>query len=226
LKRGLAILTKAPVAGQVKTRLAPALGPEGAADLYRCFLLDTLDLALHVGGVEVSILYDPPDMSRWLREAAGESIDVAPQSLGDLGSRMNNGFRHLFARGCESAVIIGADLPTLPLVRLTASFVALEHKPAVLGPSMDGGYFLIGLRNLQPALFEGVAWGTSQVLGQTLDRMTGLGLAVQCLDPWYDVDTVEDLDFLTSHLRLLMACGTPDWPRHTVDCLRRLGRLP
>jgi uncharacterized protein len=226
LKRGLAILTKAPIAGQVKTRLAPVLGPEGAADLYHCFLSDTLDLALHVGGVEVSILYDPPEASQWLRDMAGESIDVAPQSGGDLGRRMNNGFRHLFARGCGSAVIIGADLPTLPLSRLTAAFAMLDRQPAVLGPTMDGGYFLIGLRDLQPQLFQGVAWGTRQVLGQTVDRANHLGLAVECLEPWYDVDTVEDLDFLISHLSLLMASGRSGLPRHTVDFLRRLGRLP
>ncbi|MDP3046824.1 MAG: DUF2064 domain-containing protein, partial [Chloroflexota bacterium] len=127
---------------------------------------------------------------------------------------------------CESAVIIGADLPTLPLSHLTAAFSMLDRRPAVLGPSLDGGFFLIGLRNLQPELFEGIAWSTRQVLGQTVDRINRLGLALECLEPWYDVDTVEDLDFLISHLRLLMACGQSGLPRQTVAHLRRLGRLP
>ena len=226
MKRGLAILTKVPIAGQVKTRLAPALDSEGAADLYRCFLLDTLELAMHMDGVEASIFYEPPEASQLLRDMVGESIELVPQSGGDLGSRMNNGFRDLFARGCESAVIIGADLPTLPLSHLTAAFSVLDRKPAVLGPSLDGGFFLIGLRNLQPELFEGIAWSTRQVLGQTVDRINRLGLALECLEPWYDVDTVEDLDFLISHLRLLMACGKSDLPRQTVALLRRLGLLP
>jgi rSAM/selenodomain-associated transferase 1 len=226
LRKGLAILAKVPVAGQVKTRLAPALGSQGAADLCRCFLLDTLQLARQLGGVDTSILYEPAGASRLLRDMVGDSIELAPQSGGDLGSRMNNGFRDLFARGCESAVIIGADLPTLPLSHLTGAFSILDRKPAVLGPSLDGGYFLIGLRSLQPGLFEGIAWGSRQVLGQTVDRINRLGLAVECLEPWYDVDTAEDLDFLTSHLRLLLACGRSDLPRHTVAHLRRVGRLP
>jgi rSAM/selenodomain-associated transferase 1 len=226
MRRGLAILAKAPVAGQVKTRLAPMLGIQGAADMYRCFLLDTVELVMRLGGVEVLLLYDPPEASQALREMIGESIELAPQSGGDLGSRMSNGFRDLFARGCESAIIIGADLPTLPLSHLTAAFSILDRKPAVLGPSLDGGYYLFGLRERQPQLFEGIAWSTNRVLGQTVDRINRLGLAVECLEPWYDVDTVEDLGFLTSHLRLLMACGQSGLPRHTVDLLRRLGRLP
>jgi glycosyltransferase A (GT-A) superfamily protein (DUF2064 family) len=112
MRRGLAILAKAPVAGQVKTRLAPMLGTQGAADLYRCFLLDTVELVMRLGGVEVLLLYDPPEASQALREMIGESIELAPQSGGDLGGRMNKGFRDLFARGCESAIIIGTDLPT------------------------------------------------------------------------------------------------------------------
>jgi rSAM/selenodomain-associated transferase 1 len=226
MRRGLAILAKAPVAGQVKTRLAPTLGIQGAADMYRCFLLDTVELVMRLDGIEILLLYDPPEAAQALREMIGESFELAPQSGGDLGSRMNNGFRDLFARGCESAIIIGTDLPTLPLSHLTAAFSILDRKATVLGPSLDGGYYLFGLRELQPQLFEGIAWSTNRVLGQTVDRINRLGLAVECLEPWYDVDTVEDLGFLTSHLRLLMACGQSGLPRHTVDLLRRLGRLP
>ena len=123
------------------------------------------------------------------------------------------------------AIIIGGDLPTLPLGRLRAAFSALEQKPVVLGPSLDGGYYLIGLRAPQPELFEGVAWSTPQVLEQTVQRLNQLGLEMACLEPWYDVDTVDDLRFLVSHLRLLMASGSPDLPHHTVDCLRQLGLL-
>jgi len=138
---------------------------------------------------------------------------------------MRDAFKELFAGGYESAVMIGADLPTLPLSHLRAAFAALERRPVVLGPSLDGGYYLIGLRAPQPELFEGIAWSTSQVLSQTIERINQLGLQVQCLEPWYDVDTIDDLDFLVSHLRLLMASGRAHLPRQTVDTLRRLGLL-
>jgi len=148
-----------------------------------------------------------------------------PQSSGDLGGRMSNAFKDLFARGYKSAIMIGADLPTLPSRYLRAAFAALERRPVVLGPSLDGGYYLIGLRAPQPELFEGIAWSTNQVLGQTIDRINRLSLEVQCLEPWYDVDTADDLDFLVSHLRLLMASGRSDLPRQTANTIRQLGLL-
>jgi rSAM/selenodomain-associated transferase 1 len=188
-------------------------------------LLDTVELAMRVRSWETIIFYTPEEARQALRDMVKEPLELIPQSRGDLGARMSQAFRQLFARGHRLAVIIGGDLPTLPLGRLRAAFSALEHKPVVLGPSADGGYYLIGLRAPQPELFEGIAWGTPQVLEQTVDRLNGLGLEAECLEPWYDVDTVEDLRFLASHLRLLMACGSPELPDHTVDCLRQLGLL-
>jgi len=225
LTRALAVFSRVPIVGQVKTRLAPVLTLEGAADLYRCFLLDTVSLAMRVGRCKALLVYTPREASRVLRDMVEQPIDLIPQSSGDLGSRMNDAFKDLFACGYESCVMIGGDLPTLPLSRLRTAFSALERSPVVLGPSLDGGYYLIGLRVSQPALFEGITWSTPQVLGQTIDRINRLGLEVHCLEPWYDVDTAEDLDFLVSHVRLLMACGGSDLPRQTVNALRWLGLL-
>jgi len=225
LKRALAIFAKVPIAGQVKTRLAPALTWEGATALYRSFLLDTVDLAMRMGRCRAIIVYTPREASQVLRDIVKKPIELVPQSSGDLGSRMSDAFKDLFSWGYDSAVMIGADSPTLPLSRLRAAFAALERRPVVLGPSLDGGYYLIGLRAPQPELFEGIAWSTNQVLSQTTERINQLGLEVQCLEPWYDVDTVEDLNLLVSHLRLLMVCGRSDLPRQTVDTLRRLGLL-
>lgn len=225
LKRALALFVRAPTPGQVKTRLAPALTPEGAAALYRCFLLDTVALAMRGRSWETIIFYTPEEARQVLRDMVKEPLELVPQSRGDLGERMGQAFQELFARGHRLAVVIGGDLPTLPLGRLRAAFSALEQRPVVLGPSLDGGYYLIGLQAPQPELFEGVAWGTSKVLEQTVDRLNRLGLEVECLEPWYDVDTADDLHFLVSHLRLLMASGSRELPQHTVDCLRQLGLL-
>lgn len=225
MKRALAIFAKAPIAGQVKTRLAPLLTPEGAAALYRCFLIDTLELAKRVRSWKTVLFYTPGKARQALRDVVKEPLELIPQGRGDLGERMGQAFQQLFARGHTPAIIIGGDLPTLPLSRLRAAFLALEQKPVVLGPSLDGGYYLIGLQASQPELFEGVVWGTPQVLEQTVCRLNRLGLEAECLEPWYDVDTVDDLRFLASHLRLLMACGSPGVPHHTVDCLCQLGLL-
>lgn len=225
LKRVLVIFTKVPIAGLAKTRLAPALTLEGAVALYRSFLLDTVDLVIRVRHCRAIIVYTPREASQVLRDIVKKPIEFMPQSSGDLGSRMSNAFKDLFARGYESAVMIGADLPTLPLSHLRAAFAALERKPVVLGPSLDGGYYLIGLRAPQTELFKGIAWSTNQVLSQTIERVNQLGLQVECLEPWYDVDTVDDLNFLVSHLRLLMVSGRADLPRQTVDALRCLGLL-
>ena len=225
LKRALGLFARAPIPGQVKTRLAPALTPEGTTALYRCFLLDTVGLAMMVRSWETIIFYTPAKARRVLRDMVKEPLELISQSRGDLGERMSQAFQELFARGHRLAVILGGDLPTLPLGRLRAAFSALEQRPVVLGPSLDGGYYLIGLQAPQPELFEGVAWGTPQVLEQTVDRLNRLGLEAECLEPWYDVDTADDLHFLVSHLRLLMASGSRELPQHTVDCLRQLGLL-
>jgi hypothetical protein len=170
VKRALVIFTKVPIAGLAKTRLAPALTLERAAALCHSFLLDTVDLVIRVSRCRVIIVYTPREASQVLRDIVKEPIELMPQSSGNLGSRMSNVFKYLFMRGYESAVMIGADSPTLPLSHLRAAFAALERKPVVLGPSLDGGYYLIGLRAPQPELFKGIAWSTNQVLSQTIER--------------------------------------------------------
>jgi rSAM/selenodomain-associated transferase 1 len=156
-------------------------------------------LAIRVRCCRVIIAYTPREALQVLRDIVKQPIELMPQSDGDLGSRMNNAFKDLFARGYESAIIVGADLPTLPLSHLSAAFSALGRKSVVLGPCPDGGYYLIGLSAPRPELFEGIAWSTNQALGQTMARINRLGLEMRRLTPWYDVDTVDVL----RQLRLL-----------------------
>jgi hypothetical protein len=204
----------------------PALGLQGAADLYRAFIMDALESARRVESCTTFIFYAPEAAGDALRDSLDPSLELVPQNGTDLGHRMHNAFTTLFARGFGSVVVVGTDLPTLPLNRLTSAFTALERKPVVLGPSLDGGYYLIGLRAPCPALFQGVEWSTSRVLAQTVDRINRLRLKVECLEPWYDVDTPTDLGLAVAHLRLLLVSGAAYLPRHTLETLRRLGRLP
>lgn len=221
--RALAIFAKWPIAGQAKTRLVPVLGSAGARDLARSFLLDAVELARRVEGADVVVFYTPRDQRRAFQELVGSSVALVAQNGDNLGERMSNALSHLSTRGYEFSALMGTDLPTLPLNRLVSALGT--SRSVVLGPSLDGGYYLIGVRTLHRHLFEGIEWSTSRVLGQTLDRITALGLDVECLEPWYDVDTPDDLNLLVSHLGLLIASGKPDLPRYTVNVLQRLGRL-
>jgi rSAM/selenodomain-associated transferase 1 len=222
-RRAIAIFAKRPSVGQVKTRLIPVLGSAGATDLARSFLLDAVKLARQLEGTDVIVFYSPHDQQPAFRELVGSSAELMPQNGNDLGARMSNAFNDLSLRGYEFAALIGTDLPTLPLNRLKSALDTT--RPVVLGPSLDGGYYLIGLRKLHMELLEHIEWSTTKVLGQTLDRVGALGLDVECLEPWYDVDTPDDLNLLISHLRLLIASGKADLPRHTVDLLRQMGFL-
>lgn len=223
-QRAIAIFAKCPIGGQVKTRLIPVLGSARATDLARSFLLDAVELARRVDSADVFVFYTPQDQLQVFEDLVSPSVGLIPQSGDDLGARMSSAINELSLRGYEFAALIGTDLPTLPLNRLESAMDTTRS--VVLGPSWDGGYYLIGLRSHYPQLFEQIEWSTTKVLGQTLDRVGALGLDVECLEPWYDVDTPDDLNLLMSHLRLLLASGKADLPRHTVHLLSQMGFLP
>jgi rSAM/selenodomain-associated transferase 1 len=127
----------------------------------------------------------------------------------DLGERMEQTFRHLAAQGFRRRIIIGTDSPTLPLTIIQEAFRQLEDHNLVLGPSHDGGYYLIGLSSEIPPIFNGIPWGTQQVLTQTLQRINESAIPMYLLPFWYDVDTFEDLSFLKEHLSHLSEAGHP-----------------
>jgi rSAM/selenodomain-associated transferase 1 len=197
----LAVMAKAARPGEVKTRLAPALGPEGAAELYRCFLVDLVDRLTALAGATPAVAYAPADAGDLFRQLA-PGFALLPQRGGDLGERLSNLFDDLFAAGHGAALVIGSDLPTLPDAIL-ADAVARVRDPAVdlvLGPSEDGGYYLIGMRERRPCLFEGVAWSTDRVLAETRERADGARLRTALLPRWFDVDEPADLDRLRASL--------------------------
>lgn len=212
---------KAPVAGLVKTRMAPFLSLEEAAELSRCLLLDTLELVMDVGDWDVVLAYTPDDaLERFPTDGSGIPRCI-PQGEGSMGDRMRQVFETLFMQGFHTVVMIGTDLPTLPLKYLHDAFTLLEDHPVVLGPCMDGGYYLLGLRNLIVEIFEDIDWSTIKVLHQTTDRLAQKNIRPACLPPWYDVDNGQELDFLIAHLELLQICEPIRLPLHTVEYLHR-----
>ena len=208
----VAIMAKAPRAGEVKTRLCPPLAAEEAAALYRCFLLDKIDQVGALTGASAVIAYTPPEGRRMFEELAPGFI-LIPQRGRDLGERLANSVGQLLSDGHRGALLLDSDTPTLPGQYLDQALALLmsPRTDVVLGPSEDGGYYLIGLRRLHRELFEGMVWSTPTVLRETVHRAEVKGLTVALLPPWFDIDTAEDLDRLRASLR-----GTEGpVPRHT-----------
>ncbi|MCI0483416.1 MAG: TIGR04282 family arsenosugar biosynthesis glycosyltransferase [candidate division NC10 bacterium] len=206
------IMAKAPRAGEVKTRLSPPLSATGAAELYRCFLLDKIEQVRSLTRAIPAIAYTPPD-GRDFFEGMAPDFLLLPQRGPDLGARLANSLEHLFALGHMAAFAIDSDSPTLPTAHLEQALdlIATPGIDLVLGPSEDGGYYLIGLRALHPELFEDMPWSTAQVVPETFRRAEGKGLTVATLPPWFDIDTSEDLK------RLEVSLGGPagNPARHT-----------
>ena len=200
----LLVFARLPEPGRTKTRLAPLLGPHGAAQLYRAFLDDTIAVARRVGGVDLELWVEPREgADRWFAERHGDLM-LRYQPDGDLGARLEAAFADAFADGADRAIALGSDHPTLPASYLARGFSTLRVLDLVLGPSPDGGYYAIGLHrrawSRAPALFRGVPWSTSRVLRHTRECATGLGLSRVELPEWYDVDEPEVLERLSGDL--------------------------
>jgi rSAM/selenodomain-associated transferase 1 len=196
------IMAKAPQPGQVKTRLCPPLSPQQAAALYRCFLLDKIAQVDALKGAAAALAYNPPTARGFFQEFAPPHFVLVPQLGADLGACLLSTFIQLFRRGFERVIAVDSDTPTLPSAYLQEALdlmVAPEHD-VVLGPTEDGGYYLIGLRYAHRALFEDMPWSTPRLCAETLRRAGARGLRTVCLEPWFDVDTPEDLRRLLASL--------------------------
>ncbi len=187
------IFAKAPEPGAVKTRLIPALGPEGAAELHARLLQRTLATACSVASASVE-LWCAPDVTHPVFAAAAtrHAVTLHVQPPGDLGRRMHDALNSALTRG-DRAVLVGSDCPALTVEDLVEAFMSLDDHDVVLGPAEDGGYVLIGARRVSPTLFDGIDWGGPRVLRQTRGRLVALGWRWHELRTLWDVDRPEDL---------------------------------
>lgn len=194
----LAIMAKAPVAGSVKTRLVPPLTAEQAATLYRALLLDQFEHLRQFTSAARYVFYAPAEAEPLLFDLAGADYAYLAQSDGDLGARMEHVFAELRRLGHENVVLVGSDLPALPLAILDEAFrrLASTANSVVLGPSQDGGYYLIGMNRATPEVFANMTWSHGQVLSATLARLDRLGLSYSLLPTWFDLDIAADLQRL------------------------------
>ena len=202
LRPAVAVMAKVPGLAPVKSRLSPALSPNQATELYRCFLLDRLDAVAALPAVSGVVAYTPPEAGAAMRALAPPGFRLLPQEGDDLGERLSNVMRGLLADGHPAVLAIDSDSPTLPMAHVLEAARLLTDQAAdvVLGPCDDGGYYLIGLRAAQPALFRGIPWSTSAVLAATLTVARRLGLRAHLLPTWFDVDTDADLTRLHAEL--------------------------
>jgi len=211
MERCLVFFLKYPEPGRVKTRLAVTLGPEAAGLLYAAFVPDCL-AALRTVDAELLVCLDPAERSAdchaWL-DLSGTLSEVIGQEGSDLGERMHNGLAAAFARGADAAVLVGADLPDLPAAYLDQAFALLRTHDAVLGATLDGGYYCVGMKpaSLTPAAFAAIAWSGPQVFAQTQARLAAAGQRLALLPPWRDIDDIDDLRAFVARQRNIRAPG-------------------
>lgn len=195
MRRAILLFVKYPEPGKVKTRLAATMGMERAADIYRSLVAAVLPALPRED--ELVVVFDPAEkraqVEEWLRcELDGRLAQFIPQAAGDLGARLESAFAEAFSCGFEKVAVIGSDCVGLNAATFSTTWKALETEDAVLGPSVDGGYYLLALKQPCATLFRGIAWSTDAVRAQTLARARASGLRVHELPVLPDIDTEAD----------------------------------
>ena len=185
----------------VKTRLARSLPVSAVTALYRCLLDDTLTLARSLDGVKVAVMCPAEDRED-LERAVDSAVPVVPQMGSGLAAGLVSVFTHFAGTGSSRIVALNSDSPHLPTAILQATFQLLETFDVVVGPTHDGGYYLVGARMSHPGLFSTDAMGTANALEALLTKARALGLSVRLTDPFYDIDEAADLSRLAEELQL------------------------
>ena len=200
----LVIMAKAPRPGAVKTRLTPTLSPEAITAFYCCLLGDTLELARSLGDVEVAIMCPDSDVNE-LAQLAGNQARVVAQKGQGLAAGLSSVFAQFAEDHQRRTIAFNSDSPHLPRSVLEGAFETLAAHDMVVGPTHDGGYYLVGAKTSHPTLFANDGMGTSSALERLLSRARTLELSVGFAEPFYDVDVADDLTRLAEELRLAPA---------------------
>ena len=231
-------MAKASAPGRAKTRLVPPLSFDEAAALNTAFLRDVADNVLLAArqsaahaGIAAYAAYGPTGSEAFFRDILPAAVGLIEAWLPNFGDCLFHTIEQVFARGHASAVVLNSDSPTLPTAILieTAEALARPGDRAVLGPSNDGGYYLLGLKSARRRLFDDIAWSTERVAEQTLERAREIDLDVHRLPVWYDVDDIEGLGRLYAelcepHRERRFGAYNPHYARQTAKLMDRLGR--
>lgn len=213
MMRCLLVFAKEPRCGFVKTRLLDVLSGKECVELYKAFLQDTIEIAKKVSCQLKCIAYHTDNTSPvYITQIGTENNLLLYRQEGkDFGERICNALRFAFSLGASNSVIIGTDTPNLPIEFVQSAFDALDKYDIVLGPCLDGGYYLIGAKKLYERLFSNIEWGTDRVLSQTIHRAKAMGKKLYLLERWYDVDSKDDLLRLLNDSINEKQCSSAQW---------------
>lgn len=200
-KRTLVIMAKAPKQGMVKTRLTQSLPLSAVTALYRCLLEDTVALARSLSNVEVAIMCPGSDVHE-LARLLGDTVEIVAQKGEGLAAGLASVFAHFAASGQHHVIAFNSDSPHLPVSFLESAFQALTVRDLIIGPTHDGGYYLVGARAAHATLFENDGLGTRGALERLLARANVLELSIGLTEPFYDIDVADDLIRLARELRV------------------------
>lgn len=226
MKEALVLMAKAPIEGQVKTRLVGVLTAEEAKQLYVAFLSDTFAMMEAVcderDELRLVLCYTPEGEEEAFDDVEREGSLVIAQRGNDLGERLTNCFADVFDLGFDSVIAIGGDSPTLPDEMVVEAFDCLEtENDVVVVPAEDNGYCLIGMRKLHPQVFQNIPWSTPGVMAETEAQAKAAGLSLIVGPSWYDVDTPEELERLKQELK-----ETKGLAKFTRRFLKELAKKP
>ncbi len=223
----LVIMAKAPKPGMVKTRLTESLPSPAVTALYRCLLEDTLALATSLTNVEVAVMCPEPDQDE-LAQLLGNTVQVVPQKGEGLAAGLTSVFRHFIAAGRQRVIAFNSDSPHLAPSVLDSAFEILATHDVVVGPTHDGGYYLVGAKAAHAALFESDPMGTRSALDRLLTRTKALELSTGFTELFYDIDVANDLVLLARELRLAPAKAprTAGWLGEWHEVVAQLDPYP
>ncbi len=227
MKTCVIVFAKNPVPNQVKTRLVPSISPEQAAALYTAFLTDWCETLAKLSGVDLIIAHTPSEAQSDLQALIGDAAIYIPQIGAGLGERLTSATEWAAEHGYTKILLVGSDSPTLPISYISQALTLLDSRNTVIGPSTDGGYYLIGfsvetLVITVPHVFEEIAWSTADVFQQTVTRIREVEVTLGLLPPWYDIDTAKDLAFLHAHIAAMRLAGDSVQAVRTESLLAKL----
>jgi len=221
-EKQILLFVRYPEKGKVKSRLAAALNEDMTLHLYRAFIADVREM-LTKSGYAIIVFYHPSARKHEIMNMFGGARDYVPQCGNNLGGRMKNAFIYCFSKmRMHNAILIGSDVPDLTDAILQEAWGALDTHDAVIGPALDGGYYLIGFtrRAFLPSVFDNIEWGTDTVYARTMQLFRAHHRTVQCLAPWRDIDTIDDLQDLQQRHKT-----TAFLHSHTLTYLREINLL-
>ena len=227
MKTCVIVFAKNPIPNEVKTRLIPPLSPEQAATLYAAFLTDWCEILAELSDVDLVIAYTPAEAQLDLQALIGDDAIYIPQVGTDLGERLTSATQWAAEHGWTKILLVGSDSPTLPISYISQALTLLDSRNIVIGPSTDGGYYLIGfsvetLATTIPYVFEDIAWSTAEVFQQTVARIHAAEATLGLLPPWYDIDRAADLAFLQAHISAMRLAGDTVQAVRTESLLTKL----